>query len=55
MELSDQWSLLGLLQSQFTLMTLIGHSLEFIGLLDGKSRPEKGIVSYEEWLKIENN
>lgn len=31
-----------------------GHSLEFIGLLDGKSRPEKGIVSYEEWLKIEN-
>jgi len=32
-----------------------GHSLEFIGLLDGESRPELGIVSYEEWLRIEKN
>lgn len=31
-----------------------GHSLEFIGLLDGKSRPEKGILSYEDWLELEN-
>lgn len=30
-----------------------GHSLEFIGLLEGKSRPEKGIVSYEDWVEIE--
>lgn len=29
-----------------------GHSLEFIGILKGKARPEKGIVSYEEWLEI---
>ena len=32
-----------------------GHSLEFIGILKGKSRPEKGILTYEEWLKIEYN
>lgn len=31
-----------------------GHSLEFIGILDGKSRPENGIISYEEWLEGEN-
>ena len=30
-----------------------GHSLEFIGLLDGKPRPEKGIVSYDEWVRLE--
>ena len=30
-----------------------GHSLEFIGLLDGKSRPEKGVISYQEWLELE--
>ena len=29
-----------------------GHVLEFIGLLDGKSRPENGIVTYEKWLAI---
>ncbi|WP_350287355.1 VOC family protein [uncultured Croceitalea sp.] len=29
-----------------------GHSLEFIGTLEGKSRPEKGIVSYEEWEQL---
>lgn len=32
-----------------------GHSLEFIGVLEGKSRPELGIVSYEEWLEVEEN
>lgn len=32
-----------------------GHSLEFIGLLDGKSRPDHGILSYDEWLKLEKN
>lgn len=26
---------------------------EIIGLLDGKSRPEKGVISYEEWLELE--
>lgn len=31
-----------------------GHSLEFIGILKGKSKPEKEklVVSYDEWLKI---
>jgi catechol 2,3-dioxygenase-like lactoylglutathione lyase family enzyme len=31
-----------------------GHSLEFIGILPGKSKPkkEKLVVSYDEWLKI---
>lgn len=30
-----------------------GHSLEFIGLLPGKSKPEKEkeVLSYEDWLK----
>lgn len=29
-----------------------GHSLEFIAILNGKSRPELGVVSYEEWIKL---
>ena len=32
-----------------------GHSLEFIGILEGKSRPENGILSYEKWKEIEEN
>ncbi|MEL7123410.1 MAG: VOC family protein [Bacteroidota bacterium] len=32
-----------------------GHALEFIGILEGEGRPEKGVVSYEEWLSISNN
>ncbi|NQY10718.1 MAG: VOC family protein [Flavobacteriales bacterium] len=28
-----------------------GHSLEFIGMLSGESRPEDGVVSYEDWLE----
>jgi hypothetical protein len=30
-----------------------GHSLEFIGMLPGKSSPEKEklVLSYEEWLE----
>lgn len=27
-----------------------GHILEFIALLEGDSRPEQGVVSYEDWL-----
>ena len=27
-----------------------GHSLEFIGILEGKPRPEKGIISYGQWI-----
>lgn len=27
-----------------------GHILEFIALLEGDSRPELGVVSYEDWL-----
>jgi catechol 2,3-dioxygenase-like lactoylglutathione lyase family enzyme len=30
-----------------------GHSLEFIGLLDGTSRPEKGVIGYDDWLQLE--
>ncbi|RNC85663.1 MAG: VOC family protein [Balneola sp.] len=30
-----------------------GHPLEFIGILEGKARPEQGILSYEQWLEIE--
>jgi catechol-2,3-dioxygenase len=26
-----------------------GNSLEFISLLEGESRPELGVISYEEW------
>lgn len=29
-----------------------GHELEFIAILDGKARPELGIISYEEWIKL---
>lgn len=28
-----------------------GHDLEFIAILEGKSQPELGVVSYEQWLK----
>lgn len=27
-----------------------GHCLEFIAILEGNSRPELGVVSYEEWV-----
>jgi lactoylglutathione lyase len=30
-----------------------GHHLEFIALLDGKAKPQLGVVSYEEWMKQE--
>lgn len=29
-----------------------GHELEFIGILDGKARPEKGVVPYEVWCRL---
>jgi len=32
-----------------------GHSLEFIGILNGKGKPENGIISYERWLELEKN
>lgn len=31
-----------------------GNVLEFIAILDGKAKPELGVISYEEWMKIEN-
>lgn len=31
-----------------------GHYLEFISIIDGKARPELGVISYEEWTKITN-
>lgn len=30
-----------------------GHSLEFIGVLDGTPRPNGGILSYEDWVALE--
>ena len=30
-----------------------GNSLEFIGILKGKPRPEYGVLTYEEWQKLE--
>ncbi|PQV48920.1 catechol 2,3-dioxygenase-like lactoylglutathione lyase family enzyme [Jejuia pallidilutea] len=30
-----------------------GHHLEFISVLDGKSNPENGIITYEHWLDLE--
>lgn len=34
-----------------------GHSLEFIGLLPGKSKPEKEklVISYDDWLKMKED
>ena len=29
-----------------------GNQLEFLSILDGKARPELGVISYEEWLKL---
>ncbi len=31
-----------------------GHSLEFIAMLPGQPRPEAGVLSYEEWVALEN-
>lgn len=32
-----------------------GHALEFIAILEGKGHPEWGVISYEEWLKLNKN
>jgi catechol 2,3-dioxygenase-like lactoylglutathione lyase family enzyme len=29
-----------------------GNQLEFIAILEGKARPELGVISYEEWSKL---
>ena len=29
-----------------------GHSLEFIGILEGKGKPEYGVIPYEAWLEL---
>lgn len=29
-----------------------GHDLEFIAILEGKGRPELGVVSYDDWLRL---
>ncbi|MGH1335611.1 MAG: hypothetical protein ACRBFS_05740 [Aureispira sp.] len=31
-----------------------GHSLEFVRILDGSSKPENRIISYEKWKALEN-
>ncbi|MDO1500648.1 VOC family protein [Winogradskyella maritima] len=30
-----------------------GHDLEFIGILDGKPQPEKGVLSYDDWKALQ--
>lgn len=32
-----------------------GHQLEFISILEGKARPELGVISFEEWEKNNSN
>jgi lactoylglutathione lyase len=32
-----------------------GHYLEFIAVLEGESRPELGVIRYEDWTNRENN
>lgn len=32
-----------------------GHSLEFIGVLEGKGKPEYGVISYDEWMKLNSD
>jgi lactoylglutathione lyase len=29
------------------------HTLEFIGILNGKSKPENGIITYQKWKELE--
>lgn len=29
-----------------------GHQLEFIAVLEGEGKPELGIVSYEDWIRL---
>jgi len=31
-----------------------GNVLEFIAILEGKGRPELGIISYEHWQQLED-
>ncbi|MBU2930248.1 VOC family protein [Winogradskyella psychrotolerans] len=31
---------------------LDGHYLEFISILEGKARPELGVISYDQWIKV---
>lgn len=32
-----------------------GHSLEFIGILDGSSKPMNGVISYDQWKALEDH
>jgi len=32
-----------------------GHQLEFISILEGKARPELGVISVDEWEKNNSN
>jgi lactoylglutathione lyase len=31
-----------------------GHALEFIAILEGRPRPELGVIDYEAWLTLES-
>jgi lactoylglutathione lyase len=32
-----------------------GNALEYIAILPGEARPELGVISYEDWIKYNNN
>lgn len=32
-----------------------GHVLEFIAILEGKAKPELGVISYQEWMHNKDN
>ncbi|WP_100077415.1 VOC family protein [Chryseobacterium camelliae] len=32
-----------------------GNQLEFIHVLEGEGKPELGVISYEEWIKVNSN
>lgn len=32
-----------------------GHQLEFISILEGDAQPELGVISYEEWIRMNKN
>lgn len=32
-----------------------GHVLEFIAVLNGAAKPELGVISYDDWIKVNHN
>ena len=32
-----------------------GHQLEFISVLEGDAQPERGVISYDDWMRTDKN